>query len=222
MTSTQVIRDIFQNGLDANFLQQLRNMYQRNVAGGAFAELEGEYTTGITALKSTPSSDVAKKLNKYEHICSELWEYSSRYGFIAGLFCGFKQYFTDDQDADGGFLRTVWNEIAVTPQMMQHINYYTNIEQQNMLAREIEAAIDAAAYYHFVSVQCAWDQRSYSASIDGFYLGYRSAIAILGVVNPQSISSLKMESKLLSMEHQLGFIKSYDEIEWETAGDLLL
>lgn len=222
MTSTQVIRDIFQNGLDANFLQQLRNMYQRNVAGGAFAELEEEYTTGITALKSTPSSDVAKKLNKYEHICSELWEYSSRYGFIAGLFCGFKQYFTDDQDADGGFLRTVWNEIAVTPQMMQHINYYTNIEQQNMLAREIEAAIDAAAYYHFVSVQCAWDQRSYSASIDGFYLGYRSAIAILGVVNPQSISSLKMESKLLSMEHQLGFIKSYDEIEWETAGDLLL
>lgn len=222
MTSTQVIRDIFQNGLDANFLQQLRNMYQRNVAGGAFAELEEEYTTGITALKSTPSSDVAKKLNKYEHICSELWEYSSRYGFIAGLFCGFKQYFTDDQDADGGFLRTVWNEIAVTPQMMQHINYYTNIEQQNMLAREIEAAIDAAAYYHFVSVQCAWDQRSYSASIDGFYLGYRSAIAILSVVNPQSISSLKMESKLLSMEHQLGFIKSYDEIEWETAGDLLL
>lgn len=203
MTSTQVIRDIFQNGLDANFLQQLRNMYQRNVAGGAFAELEEEYTTGITALKSTPSSDVAKKLNKYEHICSELWEYSSRYGFIAGLFCGFKQYFTDDQDADGGFLRTVWNEIAVTPQMMQHINYYTNIEQQNMLAREIEAAIDAAAYYHFVSVQCAWDQRSYSASIDGFYLGYRSAIAILGVVNPQSISSLKMESKLLSMEHNL-------------------
>lgn len=222
MTSTQVIRDIFQNGLDANFLQQLRNMYQHNVTGGAFSGLEEDYTTGITALKSTLSSDMEKKLNKYEHICSELWEYSSRYGFIAGLSCGFKQYFTDDQDADGGFLKTVWNEIAVIPQMMQHINYYTNIEQQNMLAREIEAAIDVATYYHFVSVQCAWDQRSYSASIDGFYLGYRSAIAVLGVINPQSFPHLKMESKLLSMEHQLGFIKSYDEIERGAARYLLL
>lgn len=60
MTSTQVIRDIFQNGLDANFLQQLRNMYQHNVTGGAFSGLEEEYTTGITALKSTLSSDMEK------------------------------------------------------------------------------------------------------------------------------------------------------------------
>lgn len=220
MISSQAIKSIFMNGLDTNFLQQLRNMYQHNVAEGTFSNLEEEYITGVTNLKSVLSSDDVEKLNKYEHICSKLWEYSSRYGFVAGLFCGFKQYFTENQDADGGFLKTVRNEIDIMPQMMQRKEYYENIEQRNALAYEIEASTDSTQQYHFISIQCAWDQRSYSASMDGFYLGYRSAIAVLGVVHPQSLSTLKMEEKLLSMKHQLGFIQNNDEIEQYTAIDL--
>ena len=42
---------------------------------------------------------------------------------------------------------------------------------------------------------------------------HRTAIAILEKAEPQIWPALAMERNLLMMEHRLGFIKSYEEIE---------
>ena len=44
---------------------------------------------------------------------------------------------------------------------------------------------------------------------------HRTAIAILEKVEPQNWPALAMERNLLMMEHRLGFIKNYEEIERE-------
>ena len=63
---------------------------------------------------------------------------------------------------------------------------YSDIERRNRLAEAMESGSTGKVQYHIVSVACAWDQRSYSASIDGFYLGYHAAVAILEEIEPES------------------------------------
>ena len=89
--------------------------------------------------------------------------------------------------------------------MKRHREYYADIERRNNLAEAMETGSTKKTQYHIVSVECAWDQRSYSASIDGFYLGYHAAVAILEEVDPGSFPRLQMEKHILSMEHCLGF-----------------
>lgn len=138
-------------------------------------------------------------------------EYDAKYGFLAGLHCGFKQFFTLNHDPDGGFSKYVSDEIYKMPQMMRHREYYAKIERRNQLAKALEAEVGCKNQYHLVSVACAWEQRSYSASIDGFFLGYHAAVAILGEVDPSSFPGLQMEGNILCMEHQLGFIRNQKE-----------
>ena len=97
--------------------------------------------------------------------------------------------------------------------MKRHKEYFDDVIRRNKLARAMEEETDDTIRYHVVSVESAWGQRTYSASIDGFYLGYRAAITILEKVEPQNWPALAMERNLLMMEHRLGFIKSYEEIE---------
>ena len=129
------------------------------------------------------------------------------------MYCGFKQYFTPEVEDDGGFMKYVNDEIGRMPRMKRHKGYFDDITRRNKLAYAMEEETDDMIRYHVVSVENAWGQHAYSASIDGFYLGYRAAIAILEKVEPQSWPALVMERNLLMMEHRLGFIKSYEEIE---------
>lgn len=65
------------------------------------------------------------------------------------------------------------------------------------------------------SICCYWDQAAHSASLNGFYCGYRAALGITFSVTPFNHYLSAVSSKLLTMEHRLGYIKSYSEIENE-------
>lgn len=58
------------------------------------------------------------------------------------------------------------------------------------------------------SLACAWELRSYSASLDGFYLGYHAAAAILEEIEPCHFAAPKLERNIFCMEHHLGYIQS--------------
>lgn len=94
--------------------------------------------------------------------------------------------------------------------MMWHREYYSDIERQNSLAEAMESGSTGKAQYHIVSVECAWDKRAYSTSIDGFYLGYHPAVAILEAIEPYSFPALKLDSNILCMEHRLDYITTHE------------
>ena len=176
-----------------------------------FEPEEREDDAGIAALAQALSPEKMSKLAEYENTCSSLREYAAKYGFLAGLCCGFKQSFTLKHESDGGFSKHVSDEIHKMPQMMRHREYYAKIEHRNQLTEALEAEISCENQYHLVSVACAWEQRAHSASIDGFYLGYHAAVSILEEVDPDSFPRLQMEGSILCMEHQLGFIRNRKE-----------
>ena len=213
MTTETTILKIAHGALGSAYLDTIKVMYQQAVEDGVFETVESEYVSGIDALNSVFSSEQTERLAEYEHTCSSIRDYSARYGFLAGLYCGFKQYFTPEVEDDGGFMKYVNDEIGRKPRMKHHKEYFDDVVRRNKLACAMEEETDDMIRYHVVSVESAWGQRAYSASIDGFYLGYRAAIAILEKVEPQNWPALAMERNLLMMEHRLGVIKSYEEIE---------
>ena len=213
MTVETTILEIAHGALGSSYLDAIKVMYQQAVENGVFETVETEYTAGIDELNTAFSPGHAERLAEYEHTCSSIRDFSARYGFLAGLYCGFKQYFTPEVEDDGGFLKYVNDEVGRMPRMKRHKEYFDDVIRRNKLARAMEEETDDTIRYHVVSVESAWGQRAYSASIDGFYLGYRAAIVILETVEPQNWPALAMERNLLMMEHRLGFIKSYEEIE---------
>ena len=215
MAVKTTLSEIAHGALGSSFLNAIKAMYQQAIEDGVFQTVESEYEVGVRELNAVFSSEQTDQLAEYEHTCSNIRDYSARYGFLAGLYCGFKQYFTPEVEDDGGFLKYVNDEIGRMPRMKRHKVYFDDISHRNKLACTMEEEKDDTIRYHVVSVESAWGQRAFSASIDGFYLGYRAAIAILEKVEPQNWPALAMERNLLMMEHRLGFIKNYEEIERE-------
>lgn len=213
MAVKTTLSEIAHGALGSSFLNAIKVMYRQAVKDGVFETVESEYEAGVRELNAVFSSEQTDRLAEYEHTCSDIRDYSARYGFLAGLYCGFKQYFTPEVEDDGGFMKYVNDEIGRMPRMKRHKRYFDDITRRNKLAYAMEEETDDMIRYHVVSVESAWGQRAYSASIDGFYLGYRAAIAILEKVEPQNWPALAMERNLLMMEHRLGVIKSYEEIE---------
>lgn len=219
MTTRKLIEAIATNAFGEGFQEEIRNIYRRDVANGEFAAEEKDYADAIAALMAALSSEKTSLLSEYEETCVKIREFSASYGFIAGLYCGFKQYFTPEREDDGGFGRYVSDDIALMPKMKRHFENYANIEHRNEIGTSIIDGMDEEMHEHFVSVECAWSQRAHSASINGFYAGYRAALAILDRIEPFSCCSVKMNSKVLSMEHRLGYIRSFEEIERQQERD---
>ena len=213
MTTKNLIRLIASEGLGKAFHEEICNIYQRDVAKGDFATEEQDYITAMEAFAAILSPEKSTLLAEYEKTCTEIREYSASYGFIAGLYCCFKQYFTSERIDDGGFSKYVSDDIALMPKMKRHISNYANIEHRNEIGESLADEMDEALHEHLVSIECAWSQRAHSASINGFYVGYRAALAILDKIEPFSCCSVVMSSKVLSMEHRLGYIKSFEEVE---------
>lgn len=110
MSTRKVLKEMLENCLGAAYQQEIRNRYQRNVEKDVYGVEEREYDAGIAELTILFSQEKKAQLAEYEKTCSSLREYAARYGFLAGIYCGFKQYFTSAHEADGGFTKYVCDE----------------------------------------------------------------------------------------------------------------
>jgi len=213
MITKDLIREIVAEGLGRTFQEAICSIYQKDAAKREFAKEEQNYAAAIAVFADTLSSEKAALLTEYEETCVKIREYSASYGFIAGLYCGFKQYFTPERLDDGGFSKYVCEDIEFMPKMKRHLTNYANIEHRNEVSAKLADGMDNILRQNLIFIECAWSQRAHSAAINGFYIGYRTALAILDKIEPLSCSSVVMGSKVLSMEHRLGYIKNFAEIE---------
>lgn len=205
MTTKEFLKDICQNVFGNTYQEEIRNMYSRSVSDGNYVETEREYREGIAYLRSVFDPKDTAILEEYENICTQILEFSSSYGFRAGLLCGFKQFFTNDSDEDGGFTKHVFQRIGMMPNMRTYSDYYKNIAHRNDLYSQLCDGRSEAVHTHMVSLDCAWSQRVYSASINGFYCGYHGAMGIIDEVMPLPSGSAMNSSKTVSMTDWFGF-----------------
>lgn len=195
------------------FHEEIRSIFQQDVAKGKFGNEGADYLDAMKLLRKQLSEEKRMYLSDFEAVSQQIREFSAEYGFVAGIYCGFRQLFTHDSAMDGGFQRYVAEDICMKPKMEHHAENFANVEKRNELYGKLTADEPETITEGMVVVSCYWSQASHSASLNGFYCGYRAALSIKDRIAPFEGDYMARVRKELAMEHQLGYIESYSEIE---------
>lgn len=213
MTTNELLDKMGTAAFGTFFTDEIRAIFARDTDAGRYDRETTEYHTAIRTLRKVLSEEKLSLLSEYEALCSKIQDYSAQYGFIAGVYCGFKQILTFDREYDGGFDKYVIEEIALQPNMQRHIENYANIEKRNEVHEHITDGESKKVKNAMVLIECYWSQVAHSASLNGFYCGYRAAGYITDRVALTETNYMQRVSKQITVEHALGYIESYSETE---------
>lgn len=207
MNVKDIIEGMADRAFKFSFLQGINDLYDSRDYG----DTEPDYQKGFNHLMSLLTDKQKEDLNRMENAYTERRYFAAEYGFKCGLYGAFRQFFGCSGVRDGGFEDLVADDLLMQPKMQRHRSNYANIELCNKIDTEIMETLTEKDQEHMVAVVCAWQQRVYSAAMDGFYCGYRAAYEIMDLVNP--LVKVQCVDKILTMEYHLGCIKPYSEVE---------
>ena len=207
MNVKDIIEGMADRAFKFSFLQGINDLYDSRDYG----DTEPDYQKGFNHLMSLLTDKQKEDLNRMENAYSERRYFAAEYGFKCGLYGAFRQFFGCSGVRDGGFEDLVADDLLMQPKMQRHRSNYANIELCNKIDTEIMETLTEKDQEYMVAVVCAWQQRVYSAAMDGFYCGYRAAYEIMDLVNP--LVKVQCVDKILTMEYHLGYIKPYSEDE---------
>lgn len=207
MNVKDIIEGMADRAFKFSFLQGINDLYDSRDYG----DTEPDYQKGFNHLMSLLTDKQKEDLNRMENAYTERRYFAAEYGFKCGLYGAFRQFFGCSGVRDGGFEDLVADDLLMQPKMQRHRSNYANIELCNKIDTEIMETLTEKDQEYMVAVVCAWQQRVYSAAMDGFYCGYRAAYEIMDLVNP--LVKVQCVDKILTMEYHLGYIKPYSEVE---------
>ena len=210
MSVQDMLKEMSSRAFNSSYDSYMRNAYDLWVKTD-FKEEENDYAKGVQALGSVLTEEQRQKLRAMEENYQHNMEYASRYGFKAGLFSGFSQYFIGTEVAYDSFESTLMKNLMELPSMTRHQAYCQRSEDNLEIANALRESLDESTYEHVVSVECAWGQRIHSAACHGFYCGYRAALNLIDDIKP--LDSSRMIQHTLLLEYHLGYIGSYEEME---------
>lgn len=218
MNTKELLQAMTEDIFGQRYQQELETLYNQDVSQGKLGTLEADYDTARANLFELLSPDQQELLRQYEDTAVLVRQFHGSYGFLAGLYSGFHQRFTDDASPDGGFQQLVVEELQMLPRQCRHSENLQHMEQAKALMETLQAQVSPALQKDLLSVDCAWEQRAYSASVHGFYLGYHFSLELCDYVSPNPENRLGMLGKLLSMEHMLGFSHPAGSAEMRRVG----
>lgn len=195
MNTKEFTEILVQDAFGPRFQQELE---QNCRLDGAVTALERSYEAAKSLLVESLSPDHQMVLSKYEALAKQVQEAQGSYGFLGGLYCGFRQLFTVDCAADGGFDQMVAREIFTQPRMNRHQQLIRHTGEMASLMK----ALSPTEEEPFLSISCVWEQRAYSAAVHGFGLGYEIALELADYLSPGDRE--KALHKLETMEDHLG------------------
>lgn len=210
MSVQDMLKEMNNRAFNTSYDSYMRSAYDL-WAETDFKEEESDYAKAVQALAAVLTEEQQPKLKAMEENYQHNMEYASRYGFKAGLYSGFSQYFIGTEAAYDSFESTLMKNLMELPSMTRHQAYYQRSEDNLEIANALRESLDESTYEHVVSLECAWGQRIHSAACHGFYCGYRAALNLIDDIKP--LDSSRMIQHTLLLEYHLGYIGSYEEIE---------
>lgn len=210
MSVQDMLKEMSSRAFNSSYDAYMRDEYNL-WAETDFKEEEYDYAKGVQDLDAVLTEEQQQKLKAMEENYQHNMEYASRYGFKAGLYSGFSQYFIGTEAAYDSFESTLMKNLMKLPSMTRHQAYYLRSEDNLEIANALRESLDESTYEHVVSVECAWGQRIHSAACHGFYCGYRAALNLIDDIKP--LDSSRMIQHTLLLEYHLGYIGSYEEME---------
>ncbi len=137
----------------------------------SYALTEADHQRAVQALGEIPPKQKAL-LEEAQGRYGENRAYAAKYGFICGLFAGFRRFFGGEKQADDdGFAELVENGLFMVPGMERHRSYLENQDRCNVICAEVSRALGEAQEEDLVSIDCAWDERTHHAAYVGFSYG---------------------------------------------------
>ena len=210
MSVQDMLKEMSSRAFNSSYNSYMRNAYDLWVETD-FKEEESDYAKAVQALDSVLTEEQQQKLRAMEDNYQLNMEYASRYGFKAGLYSGFSQYFIGTEVAYDSFESTLMKNLMELPGMTRHQAYYKRSEDNLAIANLLRESLDESTYEYVVSFECGWGQRIHSAACHGFYCGYRAALNLIDDIKP--LDSSRMIQHTLLLEYHLGYIGSYEEME---------
>lgn len=210
MSVRTMLEEMKMRAFDSTYDEHIREEY----AGWAeenYKEEEGEYAEAMRTLSKVLSADQMDKLKTMEANYLKNREYAAHYGFEAGLYSGFSQFFAGTDASEIGLESSLMKSLMEMPGMKRHIDFHERNSDNLKLGEELDAVMSEENQEHLVSVECAWGQRIHSAACHAFYCGYRAALQIIDTINP--LGSIGMIQNTLLLEYKLGYINSYEQFE---------
>lgn len=191
--------------LDADFRDAVFAYYQEDCREGITDAAEVDYEAAKRRFEIILSQEQKDTLAEIEKLYSESRDHAACRGFKCGLYGGFRQYFTDTSDNDGGFYNLVCRG--------EERDYKE--QERKARCRELgdvlEEQLPENEKTHLVSIDCAWLERIHNASLHSFYCGYTAAYSIIDKAD--FLGSMKNISKILTTEYYLGYIHPYPKYE---------
>lgn len=170
-----------------------------------------DYFEATSALKTLISPENLELLAEAEQTAFNYYRYSLKYSFGAGMYTGFEQIFSP-KPIDMPFKSRIIDELLPAERMMRHTRYY-KLRKSTIDAFEKLHALsdDNEIGEHITSVDAAWEQWEHSALYLGFFLGYRYAMFICEKIDHKG--KPKATPRILSVEYELGFCHTTEELE---------
>lgn len=163
MSVQDMLKEMSSRAFNSSYDAYMRDEYNL-WAETDFKEEESDYAKGVQALDSVLTEEQQQQLKAMEENYQHNMKYASKYGFKAGLYSGFSQYFIGTEAAYDSFESTLMKNLMEFPGMTRHQAYYKRSEDNLAIANALRESLDESTYEHVVSVECAWGQRIHSAA----------------------------------------------------------
>jgi len=149
-----------------------------------------------------------EKINEMEQLSRENLLFVLKYSFRRGMYAGFRQVFTKES-TKCPFRELIENTILTLPGMKRERKFYERRCRIYEIQLELEEKLPETQRDCLLDICCLWEDRFFNILRQGFYLGYRFALAQAETVAlPEDITE-----KILLTEYELGITLPMNERE---------
>lgn len=204
MEMKKILEDLEQRALGEELFQTILTAYQEEMEQSGFGMVEEDYRQASEILASFLSLDQRERLARAEEMFKQETMLNIKIGFRRGLYAGMRMTGTVD------FNSISFSTLILTPMDAESKSEcFTQAEEKRAWATQflmlLSEEVDPFSKEHLVSIESAWDERSFAALRYGFHIGFHAAQAVAVGVNPKHQQSMILNGWKLAGELNLPF-----------------
>ncbi len=204
MEMKKILEDLEQMALGEELFQTILTAYREEMEQSGFSMVEEDYRQASEILASFLSPNQQERLARAEDMFKQETMLNIKNSFHRGMYAGMK--LTGKVD----FNSISFTTLVLTPMDAESKQEcFTQAEEKRAWATQfltmLSAEVDPFTAEHLVSIESAWDERSFAALRYGFHIGFHAAQSIAISVNPKHQQSMILNGWKLAGELNLPF-----------------
>lgn len=204
MDTKTIVSELEERALGEELFHTILTAYQEEMEQSGFGMVEDDYRQASEILSSFLTHDQRERLAMAEDMFKQETMLNIKNGFRRGLYAGMRMTGTVD------FHSISFTTLILTPMDAESKQEcFAQAEEKRAWATQfltvLGAEVDPFTAEHLVSIESAWDERSFAALRYGFHFGFHTAQSVAVSVNPKHQQSMILNGWKLAGELNLPF-----------------